>query len=118
MRSDRHHQPLVNDNTEKPPVQVRRQPTRYGHEGKVGLLVSDTNQDDPLTYVDAMDDSDKEKWLEAMNQEMESMYSNSVWELVDPPEHVRSIGCKWIYKKKRGIDGKVETFNPERGSGL
>ena len=64
-----------------------RQPTRYRHEGEVGLLVSDTNQDDPLTYADAMDDSDKDKWLEAMNQEMESMYSNSVWELVDPPEH-------------------------------
>ena len=89
---------------------VVRQPIRYEHEGEVRLLVSDTNQDDPLTYSDAMDDSDKEKWLEAMNQEMESMYSNSVWELVDPPEHVRSIGCKWIYKKKREIDGKVETF--------
>ena len=63
-----------------------------------------------MTYADAMNDSDKEKWQEAMNQEMESMYSNSVWELVDPPEYVRSIGCKWIYKKKRGIDGKVETF--------
>ena len=89
---------------------VVRQPTRYGHEGEVELLVSDTNQDDPMTYADAMDDSDKEKWLEAMNQEMESMYSNSVWELVDPPENVRSIGCKWIFKKKRGVDGKVETF--------
>ena len=41
---------------------------------------------------------------------MESMYSNSVWELVDPPENVRPIGCKWIFKKKRGVDGKVETF--------
>ena len=38
------------------------------------------------------------------------MYSNSVWELVDPPENVRPIGCKWIFKKKRGVDGKVETF--------
>ena len=89
---------------------VVRPPTRYGHEGEAELLVSDTNQDDPLTYKHAMEDSDKEKWQEAMNQEMESMYSNSVWELVDPPEDVRPIGCKWIYKKKRGIDGKVETF--------
>ena len=40
----------------------------------------------------------------------ESMYSNYVWELVDLPESVRPIGCKWIYKKKRGVDGKVETF--------
>ena len=29
---------------------------------------------------------------------------------MDPPEHVRLIGCKWIYKKKSGIYGKVETF--------
>ena len=41
---------------------------------------------------------------------MESMYSNSVWELVDIPESIRPIRCKWIYKKKRGVDGKVETF--------
>ena len=38
------------------------------------------------------------------NSEMESMYSNQVWDLVEP------IGCKWIYKRKRGVDGKVETF--------
>ena len=70
---------------------VVRQPTRYGHEGEVGLIVSYTNQDDPLTYCDAMDDSDKEKWLEAMNQEMESMYSNSVWELVDVGHHALKV---------------------------
>ena len=89
---------------------VVRPPSRYGHEGEVQLLVSDTNQDDPSTYHDAMDDFDKDKWQDAINQEMESMYSNSVWELVDPPEDVRPIGCKWIFKRKRGIDGKVETF--------
>ena len=57
-----------------------------------------------------MEDSDKEKWQEAMNQEMESMYSNSVWKLIDPPEDVRPIGCTWIFKKKIGIDEKVKTF--------
>ena len=41
---------------------------------------------------------------------MESMYSNQVWTLVDPAVGVKPIGCKWIYKRKRGIDGKVETF--------
>ena len=57
-----------------------------------------------------MDDIDQEKWQEAMELEMESMYSNSVWELVDPPEGIKPIGCKQIYKRKRGVDGKVETF--------
>ena len=45
-----------------------------------------------------------------MKSEMESMYSNQVWNLVEPPEGIKPIGCKWIYKKKRGADGKVETF--------
>ena len=39
------------------------------------------------------------------------MYSNQVWTLVDPTVGVKPIGCKWIYKRRRGIDGKVETFN-------
>ncbi|RVW85792.1 Retrovirus-related Pol polyprotein from transposon TNT 1-94 [Vitis vinifera] len=42
--------------------------------------------------------------------QIESMYSNSVWELVDLPEGIKPIGCKWIYKRKRGPNGKVETF--------
>ena len=89
---------------------VVRLPSRYEHEGEVQFLVSFTNQDDPLTYRDAMDDSDKDKWQDSMNQEMESMYFYYVWELVDPLEDVRPIGCKWIFKRKRDIDGKVETF--------
>ena len=71
---------------------------------------SKDDTDDPLSYSSVMDDPDKDEWLKAMNLEMESMYSNSVWELVDQPDDVRPIGCKWIYKKKKGIDGKVQTF--------
>ena len=89
---------------------VVRLPSRYGHEGEVQFLVSVTNQDDPLTYRDVMDDSDKDKWQDVMNQEIESMYSNSICELVDPPEDVKPIGCNCIFKRKRGIDRKVETF--------
>ena len=29
---------------------------------------------------------------------------------MDPPDRIKSIGCKWVYKRKRGIDGKVKTF--------
>ena len=60
---------------------VVRLPSHPGHEGEVQFLVSITNQDDPLTDRDAMDDYDKEKWKDAMNQEMESMDSNSVGNL-------------------------------------
>ena len=29
---------------------------------------------------------------------------------MDPLEGIISIGYKWIYKKKIGIDGKIETY--------
>ena len=37
------------------------------------------------------------------------MYSNNVWTLV-LPQGVKRIGCKWVYKRKRGVYEKVETF--------
>ncbi|KAL0551697.1 hypothetical protein IC582_010786 [Cucumis melo] len=57
-----------------------------------------------------MNDVDCDQRIKAMDLEMESMYSNSVWILVDQPSEVRSIGCKWIYKRKRDQTGKVQTF--------
>ena len=38
------------------------------------------------------------------------MFSNQVWDLMKPPEGIKPTGCKWIYKKKREVNGKVETF--------
>ena len=45
-----------------------------------------------------------------MKIEMESMDSNQVWELVEPLANNKLIGYKWVYKRKRGSDRKVETF--------
>ena len=45
-----------------------------------------------------------------MKSKMESMKINDVWILVDPPEEVKPIRCKWIFKRKRGADGKIETY--------
>ena len=65
---------------------------------------------DPINYGEAIQDKDVTSWKKVMNIEMESTYSNQVWALVDAPNGVKPIGCKWIYKRKRGVDGKVETF--------
>ena len=45
-----------------------------------------------------------------MKSKIESIYSNQVWNIIEPFEGIKPIGCKWIYKKKRGADWKVETF--------
>ena len=41
---------------------------------------------------------------------MDSMYINQVQTLIDAPKGVIPIGCKWIFKKKIGVDDQVETY--------
>ena len=31
-------------------------------------------------------------------------------DLVKAPNNIKPVGCKWVYKRKRGIDGNVKTF--------
>ena len=45
-----------------------------------------------------------------MKFEIDSMYSNQVWNLIDVPKGVTPIGCEWVYKTKIGVDGQVETY--------
>ena len=77
-------------------------------ESNQAIMVDHDN--DPISYNEALKDVDVQEWLKAMNREMESMYSNSIWTFVKAPKGVKLIGCKWIYKRKRGPDKKVETF--------
>ena len=63
-----------------------------------------------MTYSKSIKSKDSNKWLSAMESEMDSIYSNQVWTLVDPPEGINPIGCKWVFKKKIGADGRVETY--------
>ncbi|RVW58138.1 Retrovirus-related Pol polyprotein from transposon TNT 1-94 [Vitis vinifera] len=39
--------------------------------------------------------------------EMKSMKDNGVWDLVELPESVKQIGCKWIFKTKQDSKGNI-----------
>ncbi|KAL0288690.1 UNVERIFIED_CONTAM: Retrovirus-related Pol polyprotein from transposon RE2 [Sesamum radiatum] len=82
-----------------------RVPERYRFVGLTSQL-----DNDPKAYGEAMSDINSDKWLEAMKSEMDSMGTNQVWTLVDPPKGVRPVGCKWVYKRKLGADGEVTAF--------
>ncbi|GJV14947.1 retrotransposon protein, putative, ty1-copia subclass [Tanacetum coccineum] len=51
-----------------------------------------------------------DKWLNAMNVEMQSMKDNKVWDLVDLPPNGKTIGSKWLFKKKTDMDRAVHTY--------
>lgn len=62
---------------------------------------------EPLNYEEA---SRSDEWRAAMHEEMESIYRNHTWDLVELPEGKTPIGCKWLYKPKINADGTVEKF--------
>ncbi|KAM0968159.1 hypothetical protein TB1_015836 [Malus domestica] len=67
-------------------------------------------QDDPVTFYEAMETQQSNYWRDAMIDELRSMQTNNVWTLVEAPLNVKPIGCKWVFKTKRDLNGKVERY--------
>ncbi|GKF39246.1 retrotransposon protein, putative, ty1-copia subclass [Tanacetum coccineum] len=65
---------------------------------------------EPANYKAALLDPESDKWMNAMNMEMQSMKDNEVWDLVDLPPNGKTVGSKWLFKKKTNIDGAVHTY--------
>ena len=63
---------------------------------------------EPSSYKEAMRSPEKDKWLKAMQEEIDSLYKNQTWILVLRPKNQKTIGCKWIFKKK------IEAFNSNK----
>ncbi|GKB39195.1 retrotransposon protein, putative, ty1-copia subclass [Tanacetum coccineum] len=65
---------------------------------------------EPANYKAALLDPESDKWLNAMNVEMQSMKDNEVWVLVELPPNGKTVGSKWLFKKKTDMDGAVHTY--------
>ena len=91
-------------------VRIIRPPVRFIGLGETYEAISEEAESDPCIYEEAMKDIDAHHWVKAMKFELDSVYSNQVWDLVKVPNGIKHIGCTWVYKRKRGIDEKVETF--------
>lgn len=68
------------------------------------------NTFEPQSYNEAVTCPDKSKWIQAMNDEINSLYENQTWDLVDLPEGEKGIGCKWTFKIKRDACGKITRY--------
>eukprot|EP00253_Pinus_taeda_P008999 PITA_08999 len=74
-------------------------------EGMNSLFVLYCHVDDSIHFEDAIKDK---KWIEAMDEEMNSIERNNTWELVELPKGKEVIGVKWVYKTKCNAEGKIE----------
>ena len=53
------------------------------------------------------------EWFEAMKEEMNSMKSNRVWDLVDLLSGRKTIGNKWVLNIKHKVDGTTEKYKAQ-----
>ncbi|RVX16137.1 Retrovirus-related Pol polyprotein from transposon RE1 [Vitis vinifera] len=47
-------------------------------------------------------------WRQAMVDEMTTLHSNGTWDLVSLPLGKSTVGCRWVYTVKVGLDGQVD----------
>nr|GEV03156.1 hypothetical protein [Tanacetum cinerariifolium] len=93
-------------------VPIRRS-TRTRHASDRMCLYIDAEEHElgdlgePANYKAALLDPESKKWLNAMNVEMQSMKDNEVWVLVELPPNGKTVGSKWLFKKKIDMDGNV-----------
>jgi hypothetical protein len=56
--------------------------------------------------------AEKDKWMEDMVEEMESLSKNKTWLLTELPKGKKKkkkpIDCKWVFKKKEAVSKKEE----------
>lgn len=66
--------------------------------------------DDNINVCEALNGPDKDKWLDAMKNEIQSLHDQNVWDVVQRPSGKHVIDCKWILRIKRNVDGTVNKF--------
>lgn len=64
-------------------------------------------EQDPVTVSEALSRPDKEKWRQAMTEEILSFEENEAWELADAPDSGTVVECKWVFKRKCDSENKV-----------
>ena len=79
----------------------------YLQETKTDLRINDN---DPVSFSQAVSYDNFEKWLNIMKEEINSMEHNSVWDLVELPKDCKRVGCKWVFTTKYDSHSNLECY--------
>jgi hypothetical protein len=60
---------------------------------------------EPLSYREAVNSQEKQKWEKAMKDQIQSLKTNNTWLLRELPKGRKIIQNKWVFKIKRDRDG-------------
>jgi hypothetical protein len=83
--------------------QVRRS-TRERHPStrySTSEYVLITDEGEPESFQEVQSHKDKQIWMEAMHEEMNSLHKNNTYELVELPKGKKALRNKWVFKLKK-----------------
>ncbi|MCO5578862.1 hypothetical protein L7F22_032709 [Adiantum nelumboides] len=64
-------------------------------------------ESEPRSLQEAQMGGEWDKWKSAIQEELDSHAENGTWEISRLPKGRKAIGCKWVFKIKRGSDGEI-----------
>ncbi|GJW23072.1 putative zinc finger, CCHC-type containing protein [Tanacetum coccineum] len=65
---------------------------------------------DPKFFKDDITCDQSAHWREVMEDELNSMSKNNVWELAELPKGAEPVGCKWVFTIKLDPNGNIERY--------
>lgn len=66
--------------------------------------------DEPSTYNQAIASPQRDKWLEAIKSEKDSIVENDTYDVVDLPRGREAIDSRWVFKLKYGPKGEIARY--------
>lgn len=98
-RQDEGHQPMEDTTATSGPA------TRTRSRTEAACITTE-----PQTYEEAIQSPEKEKWIQAMKEEVDSLLSLQTWTMVPRPKDRKVIKSKWTFKLKYDPDGRISRY--------
>ena len=99
------------------PIRDRKQVIRYGLEEQlncaeevIASALCAAELDESKTMNEARKRPDAKKWLQAAQDEMNSLLEHNTWSLTKPPPGRKIISSKWVFKIKHEENGEAERY--------
>ena len=74
------------------------------------LLAQATDILEPQSYKQALKSPDSPEWQKAMDDELQSLRENEVYEIVPRPRGQKIVDSRWVFKVKSNAEGNLERY--------
>lgn len=85
-------------------------PPDFYRPGQANSAQSEVDHRDPESVKQAQESPQWSDWKQAMQSEYDALMSNGTWELVQIPDGVKPLPCRWLFKTKYNADGSIERY--------